>query len=1025
MEIWSILKTEPTRDKDALKRAYRTRLKAVHPEDDPEGFKALREAYEEALRLADTEAGEEAGSQESAAKDGEESFPDTPRGQMEKAMHEIYASFFRRVQLREWEDLLDTPYAASVDTAEDAMYTLLDFLITHCMVPHQVYVFLNRHYDLEERREELVSRYPMRYVDYILTNAFYPDPVDYTKFTGPEDADYDRYLVMIGDFYHAQKGEDLETERKMYPELMELPVKNPGLDVLMVRFLWQDSREQEALDLLERVKTEYPEDEAVLCLKADFLLQDKRADEALEIYQDLRKRFPERRVYGGRVAEAEVVRGDFDKARDILYELMKVDPYDGYYRSELVMACEGIVEEKKPLLKEDTPDHKNRIEMAIAYYQSYHFEEAVKLLEEISPPEGIRGVNYHNYMGRGLLTMRRMEEAERELRLWVQGILSLPDRDESDEAVAVRKRIGYAYTMLGVALIQLNRLDEAQEALQTALSMKGDEYVVTLEEYCVLLYRLGRYDEGIRVCIDIEKKYPRNFQASNIRAKCAYQLGALQDAINYADRAIRIYPYVAEPHLTIALVLLKDKHYKEAEDLAARYEAINPQSDTVRYIRARIAVEKNRGLKKAAALMDTAVKNVQADDTDIEDRESFFLFAGNLYKKLEQPHKALEAYQGAVKADPFSAEALECTGDMHRRLMQFDKALECFLRQELMDRGNRVKLNIGYCLYCLGRYKEARDKIMETLQGEETRRTDALIAARILLEMGCPFEAQKALGLADRAGDPENGEKDSLIRMRCDILLKKYDHARELMDRTGTPGPEVGKLRVKLLMLTGDFSGAERQLRLLEENGLTGAEFYDHLSEICFYSGDIRRLRETVAEAEAKDKEVRGVASAHQYELLGHLLMLQKKYKEAEQVFTLASGKNPAKKFRYYGYMAECAAKQLNGKTRMLRYIANLERTETSSLSKWETKIRLAQGLRAGKTYARAHRLLEDVLEGLPWNGELNETISAAYEELGRLYLAEKKKDKALLAFEQAEASRGVDISLREMIKRLRYDSRN
>jgi hypothetical protein len=53
MDIWGELGIEPTRESRRIRRAYAARLKHVHPEDDPEGFQALRQAYETALALID------------------------------------------------------------------------------------------------------------------------------------------------------------------------------------------------------------------------------------------------------------------------------------------------------------------------------------------------------------------------------------------------------------------------------------------------------------------------------------------------------------------------------------------------------------------------------------------------------------------------------------------------------------------------------------------------------------------------------------------------------------------------------------------------------------------------------------------------------------------------------------------------------------------------------------------------------------------------------------------------------------
>ena len=50
---FSILEIEETKDKQAIQDAYRRVLVKVNPEDDPEGFKRLREAYEAAAAYAE------------------------------------------------------------------------------------------------------------------------------------------------------------------------------------------------------------------------------------------------------------------------------------------------------------------------------------------------------------------------------------------------------------------------------------------------------------------------------------------------------------------------------------------------------------------------------------------------------------------------------------------------------------------------------------------------------------------------------------------------------------------------------------------------------------------------------------------------------------------------------------------------------------------------------------------------------------------------------------------------------------
>lgn len=66
---WAALGIAPTADADAVRRAYRARLKAGGPERDPEGFQDLRAAYEAALAWIDAGAPAAAGDEAPDAGD--------------------------------------------------------------------------------------------------------------------------------------------------------------------------------------------------------------------------------------------------------------------------------------------------------------------------------------------------------------------------------------------------------------------------------------------------------------------------------------------------------------------------------------------------------------------------------------------------------------------------------------------------------------------------------------------------------------------------------------------------------------------------------------------------------------------------------------------------------------------------------------------------------------------------------------------------------------------------------------------
>lgn len=103
MNIWTVLGIAATDDRAAIRRAYAKTLRTTNPEDDPEGFKTLRSAYEMALNYADNAAAW-AAEDDAYEEDGED-------GDAGVTLRFSEAEFFEMIAPGEGDGENDTPDA--------------------------------------------------------------------------------------------------------------------------------------------------------------------------------------------------------------------------------------------------------------------------------------------------------------------------------------------------------------------------------------------------------------------------------------------------------------------------------------------------------------------------------------------------------------------------------------------------------------------------------------------------------------------------------------------------------------------------------------------------------------------------------------------------------------------------------------------------------------------------------------------------------------------------------------------------
>lgn len=171
MDCWSILEIKFTKDMTTIKRAYAKQLRKYHPEENPEGFQRVREAYEVAIKSANelkksTPMMKQQGS--NADIEGKVIIREAymPIDNLKKVINEIefmdkVKALYNNPSVRndrdQWKDLLNELTFYTIDTSEKIYCLLSDFLQENHKISFNILILLNEYFRWTEQPEELVD----------------------------------------------------------------------------------------------------------------------------------------------------------------------------------------------------------------------------------------------------------------------------------------------------------------------------------------------------------------------------------------------------------------------------------------------------------------------------------------------------------------------------------------------------------------------------------------------------------------------------------------------------------------------------------------------------------------------------------------------------------------------------------------------------------------------------------------------------------------------------------------------------
>lgn len=677
---WYVLGIEETKDKARITAAYRAQLAKVNPEDKPEEFKALRAAYEEALRLADRE-------EAAPARD------ESPVGLWMERVRGLYSDFPARIDPENWRTLLREDVCVGLDSRASAEEALLQFLTQNFYLPQEVWQVLDTAFSWVERRSELYENFPKDFVDYAIINGIrYPNTLPYALFIpGKDAAACDEYRRI---YYQANQSSNEELP-PLLDKLKALPEGHPYGDLLSYRLMLAQGEIEEGRAGYRRLAERYPDD---VKLVLEWAVQCRNAGNWAEAEENARHVLslrPEAVQARELLAQCLAQQQRLEEAKEQVFRLMDAAGGDQKRIFELRKMVEewneALVSQWEAHLQTNPDDDVILAKLAWCYLQNDRDQDALSLCQRISPRYEDR-YDYHNLyakttyaMGDYAAALPHLQEAEALLRVMTpdgtdktaQRIASLPEKIQ----------------MQGSCLINMGQQQEAVAKYEEALAIAPNDPEV-LTHTGRLWCGIGDLQRAAAIFETLTNVLPGSYHGFYLLAQVRFDLGQDRDAFDAVNRALELDGSDLGVYILKLRILLRNGAWEAVRGTVdfLHQHGITDEMNTL-WCEAQL-LEQGEGQKeKALELYRTLAQRVEKGEDMIEPAKLYFrlllLEAEHLdANKAEDRAKMLALTDKALSYDENDLPSLDYKAWLLKRDGKRDEAIAIYLRLEKESRRN-------------------------------------------------------------------------------------------------------------------------------------------------------------------------------------------------------------------------------------------------------------------------------------------------------------------------------------------------
>lgn len=698
IEVFQILGIEDTKDLQAIKNAYRTKLATTNPEDDPEGFKRLRAAYEEADRLA----------KQPDSQELEETIHDTtPSGLWVEKAAEIYGNINSRQDVSKWEELFKEDCFLSLEEEENCRLKLLRFLMEHFRLPSDVWKLFDKKLDIVQRAAALREHFPADFVRYIVNKCERGEDVDFSQFQGPEDGDYDLFFQYYDRSFQAFQEGNTEKAMENIQSADALFIYHPVLEICRAELFMRQDKPLEALKLLESLHDRYPKDVMIGYNTAENMWKQGEKDPALrdkaaEIYRELKVDNDNHYMANLRLAEWYCDKGQHREAKKCAEKVLSARSDPSFM--ELLVRINSKIEQELEAEYCDSGSWEPALELCWCYLQDGKVSKGIRLalkLERQIPPEKLAEYN-------GLLAKLYVEGAEFETsiamtRYWEEELeKKLAAGEAQEDAEKDRDRIKQAHLIrmqchhnMGFCADSRHRFNDAVLEGESVLEGNIKDVGILLELAQIRIERM-EYD----LCMELVDKLLTDYQVYAAHATALEAYSRQRDAggvVNHGRLCIQYFPDFIKPYEYLAKVYLdlnRPEDFQKVLEDAEKNKITSVILDAYQYqMKHRgepvlTTEELNDKLKSFRKEYLARVEKGHLEYytsglpvlTELLYRfpDSYMLVERGVFHKAACHYEeAKEDYEKALSLSPANPYALNGLSQVYKYLGDYDKALMC------------------------------------------------------------------------------------------------------------------------------------------------------------------------------------------------------------------------------------------------------------------------------------------------------------------------------------------------------------